>query len=91
MGKRKGHIPIRTCLSCGAKRRKDELIRLVLTSESRLVRDDQGTWQGRGAYVCRNKLCQDKLSDSKRLGKAFRTNERVTIDPALWNGRRDQY
>ncbi len=89
MGKGKGHIPIRTCLSCGAKRRKGELIRLVLTSESRLVRNDQGTWQGRGVYVCRNKSCREKLSDNRRLGKLFRTSECVTIDPALWNGRRD--
>jgi predicted RNA-binding protein YlxR (DUF448 family) len=89
MGKGKEHIPIRTCLSCGAKRRKGELIRLVLTSEGRLVRDDQGTWQGRGAYVCRNKSCREKLSDNRRLRKAFRTTECVTIDPALWNGRRD--
>lgn len=89
MGKGKGHIPIRTCLSCGLKRRKGELIRLVLTSEGRLVRDDQGTWQGRGVYVCRNKSCQEKLSDNRRLGKPFRTRQRVTIDPALWNGRRD--
>ena len=89
MGKGRGHIPIRTFLSCGAKRSKSELIRLGLTPENRLVRDDQGTWQGRGAYVCRNKSCREKLSDNRRLGKAFRTNERVTIDPALWNGRRD--
>ena len=86
MGKGKGHIPIRTCLSCGLKRRKGELIRLVLTSEGRLVRDDQGTWQGRGVYVCRNKSCREKLLDNRRLGKSFRTCKSVTIDSALWNG-----
>lgn len=84
MGKGKGHIPIRTCLSCGAKRSKGELIRLGLTLENRLVRDDQGTWQGRGAYVCKNKSCREKLSHNRHhLGRRFRANGSITIDTAL--------
>lgn len=83
MGKSKGHIPIRTCLSCGAKRSKGELIRLGLTPENRLVRDDQGTWQGRGAYVCKNKSCWEKLLRYRHLGRRFRANGSVTIDAAL--------
>ena len=83
MGKGKRHIPIRTCLSCGAKRSKYELIRLGLTPENRLVRDDQGTCRGRGAYVCKNKSCRDKLSRNRQLGRRFRTNGSITIDTEL--------
>ena len=83
MGKGKRHIPIRTCLSCGAKRSKGELIRLGLTPENRLVRDDQGTCQGRGAYVCRNKSCWEKLSRNKYLGRRFRKKGSITIDTEL--------
>jgi predicted RNA-binding protein YlxR (DUF448 family) len=83
MGKGKGHIPIRTCLSCGAKQSKDELIRLALTPENRLVRDDRGAYRGRGAYVCKNVSCLEKLSRNRHLGRRFRTNRSVTIDTAL--------
>ena len=81
--KGKGHVPIRTCLSCGAKRSKGELTRLALTPENRVVRDDQGAWQGRGAYVCKNKSCLEKLSHNRHLGRRFRVNGSVTIDTAL--------
>ncbi len=83
MGRGKGHIPIRTCLSCGAKRSKGELIRLGLTQENRVDRDDQGTWQGRGAYVCKNKSCWEKLLRYRHLGRRFGVNGSVTIDAAL--------
>jgi predicted RNA-binding protein YlxR (DUF448 family) len=83
MGKGKGHIPVRTCLSCGAKRSKSELIRLGLTPENRLVRDDQGTRRGRGAYVCKNKSCLEKLLRYRHLGRRFKANGSVTIDTAL--------
>ena len=83
MGKGKRHIPIRTCLSCGAKRGKGELIRLGLTPENRLVRDDQGTQQGRGGYVCKNKSCWEELSRNRHLGRRFRTNVSVTVDTNL--------
>jgi predicted RNA-binding protein YlxR (DUF448 family) len=83
VGKGKGHIPMRTCLSCGAKRSKGELTRLGLTPENRLVRDNQGTWQGRGAYVCKNRSCWEKLSHNRHLGRRFRAKGSVTIDIGL--------
>ncbi|UCF56922.1 MAG: YlxR family protein [Deltaproteobacteria bacterium] len=84
MGKGKGHIPIRTCISCGAKRSKSELIRLVLNAENQLVRDDQGRWQGRGAYVCKSKSCREQLSKNRRLGRSLKSRKTITISPALW-------
>lgn len=83
MGKGKGHVPIRTCLSCGAKRSKGELIRLALTPENRIVRDDRGAYRGRGAYVCKNESCREKLSRDRHLGRRFGTNGSVTVDTAL--------
>ena len=83
MGKSKRHIPIRTCLSCGAKRSKDELIRLGLTQENRVVRDDQGAYGGRGAYVCKNISCREKLLYNRHLRRRFRANGLITIDTAL--------
>lgn len=72
MGKGKGHNPIRTCVSCGAKRNKKELIRLVLDAQGVVIRDDSGKSEGRGAYVCMNKSCWESLRRGRLLNRAFR-------------------
>lgn len=84
MGKGKGHIPIRTCISCGAKRRKRELIRLVVNEGGQLIKDDQGKVQGRGAYVCKRESCREQLLKNRRLGRRFRTGKAITISPDMW-------
>ena len=83
MGKGKGHVPFRKCISCGEKRTKNELIRLVLNTEGQLVRDDSGKSQCRGAYVCRISPCQQRLSKNRRLNRLFRTGKVISISPAL--------
>ena len=72
MGKDKGHIPIRTCVSCRAKRNKKELIRLVLDAQGVVIRDDSGKGEGRGAYVCMSKSCWDSLRKGRLLNRAFK-------------------
>jgi predicted RNA-binding protein YlxR (DUF448 family) len=72
MGSSKGHIPVRSCISCGAKRGQKELVRLILDAQGLVVRDDRGKGRGRGAYVCRNNLCLEKLETGNRLKRAFR-------------------
>lgn len=84
MGKGKGHIPVRTCITCGAKRSKYELIRMVLDGETQLARDDKGKGPGRGAYVCRTGPCREKLSRQRNLQKIFRSKGPIKISPALW-------
>jgi predicted RNA-binding protein YlxR (DUF448 family) len=84
MGKGKGHIPKRTCVSCGAKRTKHELIRLVVNGEGQLIRDHEGKAQGRGAYVCKSESCREQLSKNRRLGRRFRTGNAITISPDMW-------
>ena len=74
MGKGKGHIPVRTCVSCGLKRSKNDLIRLILDREGRIINDDSGKMLGRGAYICKTRSCLERLSDNKRLGELFGTD-----------------
>jgi predicted RNA-binding protein YlxR (DUF448 family) len=82
MGRRKGHRPIRTCVCCGRKAVKDELIRLVLDSHSQLIKDDSATIQARGAYVCHSSSCVAQLR-KRPLNRFFRTGENISISPAL--------
>jgi len=84
MGKAKGHVPIRTCVSCGAKKEKRDIIRLVLNGAGQVVRDDQCKVQGRGAYVCKRKSCLEQLTKNKRLGRRLRIGKAITISPDTW-------
>jgi predicted RNA-binding protein YlxR (DUF448 family) len=79
VGKVRGHIPMRTCIVCGARRSKKELIRLAVDEEGQLLRDEFGKRQGRGAYICERKSCQEGLSKNKRVEKAFKSGKTVQI------------
>jgi hypothetical protein len=85
MGKGRGHIPIRTCISCGVRRDKNELIRLSLNAEGRLIKDIAGKMRGRGAYVCKTGTCQEQLSKNRRLNKLFRT-DKIVVNFGGFNG-----
>jgi uncharacterized protein len=71
MGKKSDSFPVRTCISCGAKRSKGELMRLVLDPLGKVVKDESGRMPGRGAYVCRGGSCMDRLPQA-RWERAFR-------------------
>jgi uncharacterized protein len=81
--KGKGHIPIRTCISCGAKREKGLLLRLSNDNENRLIKDTSFRIFGRGAYVCNMKSCMERLLKNKRLNKQFRTDMQISISNEL--------
>lgn len=77
MSKTRGHIPVRTCVSCGAKREKRDLIRLVLDPCGVVIQDNFG--KGRGAYICRNEDCMSVLKTGKGLGRAFRKKFSIPV------------
>ena len=47
---------IRTCLGCGKRCAKNELMKFVL-HEGMVKLDSSGTGQGRSAYCCNDKKC----------------------------------
>lgn len=79
MAKPRGHTPIRTCISCGTKRNKSELIRFVIEMEGNLVKDNTGKMHGRGAYVCKSDSCHELLLSNRRLKRRFRTDKVITV------------
>lgn len=64
-------IPERTCMGCNIKKPKKEFIRIVKSKEGDIDIDRTGKMQGRGAYICDNIECLEKLIKSKRLEKVF--------------------
>jgi predicted RNA-binding protein YlxR (DUF448 family) len=79
----KRHIPIRTCISCGDKRGKSEFIRLILDGNSVAIWDVSAKGQGRGAYVCRKKICVERLGKDRRLNRAFRKWGTLRVHPEV--------
>lgn len=64
-------IPQRTCMGCNQKKEKNQLIRIVKNKENEITIDKTGKKEGRGAYICDDIKCLEKLIKSKRLEKIF--------------------
>jgi uncharacterized protein len=72
MSKGKGRVPVRTCVSCLAKGKKQDLVRFVLDPEGRPVRDESQAMEGRGAYTCKTEACMGGMQNSRKIDRAFR-------------------
>ena len=75
------HIPLRTCVSCGKKTAKRELLRIVATPSVGIVVDSSGRVNGRGAYVCRDGDCRSDGLHRRRVEHVLR----VKLEEDNWN------
>ena len=66
-------MPQRTCMGCNEKKDKNELIRIVKNKNNNLNIDKTGKLKGRGAYICNNVSCLEKVIKSKRLERVLET------------------
>ena len=78
-------IPERTWLVCNNSKPKNELIRIVKNKENKVCVDLSGKMNGRGAYICSNLDCLEKVIKSKRLSKIFE----IEIDNKIYEDLRD--
>jgi len=76
--------PLRTCMACNEQKDKKELLRIVKSKEGIIEVDLTGKKNGRGAYICKNEECLDKLIKSKRLERLFE----MSIDNELYESIR---
>ncbi len=74
----------RMCIGCNNKKEKHSLIRIVMNKEGSISIDKTGKLSGRGAYICDNIDCLEKLIKSKRLEKVFHTK----IDEEIYKNLR---
>ena len=80
IGGKKWRKPQRTCIVCGSKRAKLDLLRLALDGEGRVCLDHLQRYPGRGGYVCPRPDCLARLKLS-HLQKAFRR----LLPETAWN------
>ena len=63
--------PQRTCMGCNEKKDKNLLIWIVKNQNGEISIDRTGKKEGRGAYICDDEKCLEKLIKSKRLERIF--------------------
>ena len=69
---RKRPLPIRSCIACGRKAHKKELIRIVKNSRDTVIMDLTGKLDGRGTYVCKDSPCVSAKLNQARVEHALR-------------------
>jgi predicted RNA-binding protein YlxR (DUF448 family) len=70
-GRRK-HVPQRTCVVCRQTVEKRSLVRIVNTPDEGVIIDPTGKRNGRGAYVCHQPECWQKIKATDVLDRALR-------------------
>ncbi len=73
---------IRTCIGCGSKRAKNELVRFVLAGD-KVVADPTMCRSGRGVYTCPTEQCLLKGISTKALSRSFRRKIKPEIVSVL--------
>ena len=63
--------PQRTCMGCNQKKDKKNFIRIVKNNQNEILVDRTGKKDGRGAYICDDINCLEKVVKSKRLERIF--------------------
>ncbi len=64
--------PERSCLACRTKKRKDRLLRFVLSPDREVLPDPDARLPGRGAYTCYNRNCLAIAVRQRAFNRAFR-------------------
>ena len=75
--------PVRLCLGCREPKIKSEMLRVVRTGEGTIQIDLKGKISGRGAYVCKNRACIEKVIRSKALDRALGVSVSADITDSL--------
>lgn len=74
--------PQRTCIGCRRVRARVRLIRLVRRADGVVGIDRSGAAPGRGAYVCAERECVERVLTRGRLARAFRGPAEASADLA---------
>ena len=76
---------LRMCVVCREMRDKGDLIRVVKTSDGKIFVDNSQKQDGRGAYICKNGECLEKLNKNKAFNRAFKMPVSEEIYQSLIN------
>ena len=63
--------PQRTCMGCNSKKDQNELIRISKNKNNEISINENQKLDGRGAYLCSNIKCLEKVMKTKRIERIF--------------------
>ena len=78
-------MPVRTCVACGVKRSKVNLIRVSIDIQGNVNIGAANNQKGRGVYLCPSSLCWSPNSNKNGLEKGLRITMSDEIKNALFN------
>jgi len=74
-------IPLRMCLGCKQMINKKEMLRIVKNNENQICLDLTGKMNGRGAYICSNKECFEKVKKTNGFQRTFQ----MPVEDEIYN------
>ena len=69
----------RRCMACNTKKNKYDLIRIVKNKKGEILVDKTGKLNGRGAYICNNIECLEKVIKTNRIGRVLKSDTEQKI------------
>ncbi len=80
-------MPLRMCIACRELKEKRQMLRVVKNTEGKIFIDFSSKASGRGAYICDNPVCINKLRKQKLLNKVFSS----AVDDAVYAAIEEEY
>jgi predicted RNA-binding protein YlxR (DUF448 family) len=68
---KKGHLPIRMCVGCRKRRKKEEMVRFK-QGEDGILFVDEKKLKGRGFYLCPDVTCLRLAQKKIQMGRVHR-------------------
>jgi hypothetical protein len=79
------HVPERTCIACGRKLPKRDLVRIVKCADGQVMADPTGKANGRGSYLCNSDKCWELGVSRGSLERGLRSHLSANDKEALMN------
>ena len=80
-------IPLRQCIACRELKPKKEMLRIVRNGEGKIFIDFSGKAAGRGAYICNDENCVNKLKKQRLINKVFSCE----VDEGVYTAIEEEY
>jgi len=70
---KKEHVPIRMCIGCRRKRKKEEMLRFIKGIDGVVFVNEKKRINGRGFYLCPDLICFKMAQKKERWGRSLRS------------------
>ena len=65
-------VPLRKCIGCNQMKDKRDMIRVIRTTDTQVLRDTTGRMNGRGAYLCFSQECLGNAIKNRGLERSLK-------------------